>query len=110
MTLTVTDPDRDGAAGQDELRDHRLCRADVRGKTHDERGGGPLVGCRVHRDDHRTSRVGANGNSQTSTTPPSPSKMIDSQEGLSGGSWVPPNNPHGNNPWCGSDIKLRYEP
>ena len=52
----------------------------------------------------------ANGNSNTSTTPPNPAKTITEQVGLTGGQWVPPNDPHGNNPWCGSDIKLRYTP
>jgi PKD repeat protein len=52
----------------------------------------------------------ANGGSNVSNTPPSPPRTITQQVGVNGGSWVPPFDPPGNDPWCGSDIRLRYQP
>lgn len=54
--------------------------------------------------------VGANGNSQTSTTPPAPPKLIASQT-LTGGEFVPATRQNNNAPWiCAPAIKLRYTP
>jgi len=55
--------------------------------------------------------VGANGGSQKSTTPPSTPKLIQSQEGLTGGDLVDPVQQNKNSPWlCSQAINLRYVP
>jgi len=55
--------------------------------------------------------VGANGNKNKSSTPPSPPKQIASQEGTNGGELYDPTRKNKNAPWeCANTVNIRYTP